>query len=249
MKNLRLRRLFKEDGKTLIVALDHGFALGPLRGIEDILETVKRVIEGKPDAVMLNYGVMKRSESIIAGKTSAVLSVEGGLTDYYPFIEYALRSGVDAVKIMVKTGGDDEANNIQSLIDIATLCDSWGIPLIAEMFPIGEKRSNVERIRHLARMAAEAGADCVKTFYTGDPKSFKSVVDSCPIPILILGGPRVENDLELLKMVYEALKVGASGVVFGRNIWQRDNPSLMIKALKMVIHEGKNPEEAAKILQ
>ncbi|RLG48430.1 MAG: fructose-bisphosphate aldolase, partial [Thermoproteota archaeon] len=193
-KEIRLRRIFGEDGRTLIVAMDHGIALGPLPGIEDPLEAIRKVVRGGPDALMLNPGILRMASTELAGKAAAIMSVSCGLIDYEVVVEEALRLGADAIKLMVFTHVPGESDNINSLCELAMICDEWGVPLMAEMYPKTENRYKAEVIAKVTRIAAEAGADLVKTFYTGDKESFRRVVESCPIPLVILGGPKVESD-------------------------------------------------------
>jgi len=235
-KEIRLRRIFREDGRTLIVAMDHGIAMGPLPGIENPIETIRKVIRGGPDAIMLNPGILRLAYTELAGKVSAIMSVSCGLMDYEEVVKEALRLGADAIKLMVFTNVPEEAENINSLYELAAICDEWGLPLMAEMYPKDENKYEEKVIAKVARVAAEAGADFVKTFYTGDKDSFKGVVKSCPVPIVILGGPKVESDKKLFSMVRDALDVGASGVAFGRNIWQREHPEEMVSLLAEIIH-------------
>jgi len=122
------------------------------------------------------------------------------------------------------------------------------MPLMAEMYP-REKNLDPDVVARAARIAFEVGADIVKTFYTGEGESFRAVVQSCPLPILILGGPKVESDEQLLRMVRDALDAGAAGIAFGRNVWQRDNPVAAVKALRAMVHEGSSVEEALRVLQ
>ncbi len=245
-KKIRLRRIFKEDRRTLIVAMDHGIALGPLSGIEDPLKTIRRVIRGGPDALLLNPGILRIAYRELTGKASIIMNVKSGLMDYKEVVKEAIRLGADAIKVMVFTHVPEEAENINSLCELAMVCEEWGIPLMAEMYPKTEKRYDAEVIARVARIAAEAGADFVKTFYTGDKMSFSKVVESCPIPVVILGGPKIESDEKLFSMVRDALDAGACGVVFGRNIWQREDPEAIVRLLIKLIHRKSNKPNLAR---
>ena len=235
-KKVRLSKIFRDDGKTLIVALDHGMAFGPLPGMTDPLDVIGKVLKGNPDALLLSPGLLRLSAGSL-GKVSAIMSINCGLKDYNSIVREALRLGADAIKLMVFTHGPDEAENLKSLYELSIACEEWGLPLLAEMYPRTKDRCKGEVIAKVARIAAEAGADFVKTFYTGDKKSFKKVVDACPVPVIILGGPKIESDEEMFNMVRDALDAGARGVAFGRNIWQRRNPGAMVKKLAELIHE------------
>jgi fructose-bisphosphate aldolase/2-amino-3,7-dideoxy-D-threo-hept-6-ulosonate synthase len=140
---------------------------------------------------------------------------------------------------------------LQKLGMISDKCDEWSVPLVAMMYPRGENIKNPhdpEIVAHAARVGAEAGADVVKAVYTGDPDSFKGVVRSCPVPIVIAGGPKASTDREILEMCEGAMMAGAKGVTFGRNIFQHNNPPAIVRALYKLIIEKRNVREAMKEL-
>jgi len=121
---------------------------------------------------------------------------------------------------------------------------------LAMMYPRGKKIKDEyaeEYIAHAARVGAELGADIIKTNYTGEQESFARVVESCPVPVVIAGGPRVESDLQLLAMVQGAIAAGARGVAMGRNVFQHDSPALITRRICAVVHEGLSAEQAAQI--
>jgi len=125
------------------------------------------------------------------------------------------------------------------------------VPLLAMMYPRGPKIQNqhaVDVVAHAARLGAELGADIVKTNYTGDVETFKEVVRSCYVPVIIAGGPKVETALEVLQMVHDSIRAGSAGLSIGRNVFQHENPTLMVKALSAIVHKGASVNEASKIL-
>ena len=129
---------------------------------------------------------------------------------------------------------------------ISDKCDEWNIPLIAMMYPRGETIKNQydpEIVARTARIGAEAGADIVKSVYTGEVNSFRKVVKSCPVPIVIAGGPKAKTDKDIVEMCFGAMEAGAKGVTFGRNIFQHRNPPAIIHALSNIILGGKSPKE------
>jgi fructose-bisphosphate aldolase/2-amino-3,7-dideoxy-D-threo-hept-6-ulosonate synthase len=135
---------------------------------------------------------------------------------------------------------------------IARTCDHWGMPLLAMMYPRGPKvksEHGVEYVKHAARIGAELGVDLVKTNYTGSPDSFKEVIKGCQVPVVIAGGPKMDTERDLLEMVYDAIQVGAAGISIGRNIFQAEDPTLLVMRLCKIIHQGYTPEEAAKIIR
>jgi fructose-bisphosphate aldolase/2-amino-3,7-dideoxy-D-threo-hept-6-ulosonate synthase len=139
---------------------------------------------------------------------------------------------------------------LQKLGIISDQCDEWSVPLVAMMYPRGENIKDPHDptiVAHSARIGAEGGADIVKTVYTGDIDSFRNVVRSCPVPIVIAGGPKVSSDVEIMQLCYDAMEAGAKGITFGRNIFQHKDPLMIIKLLTEIVISGKTPEEARMI--
>jgi fructose-bisphosphate aldolase/2-amino-3,7-dideoxy-D-threo-hept-6-ulosonate synthase len=165
-------------------------------------------------------------------------------------VDDAIRIGADAVSIHVNVGAEDEAEMLHDLGRVARTCDLWGMPLVAMMYPRGARvksEHGVEYVKLAARVGSELGADIVKTNYTGSPDTFREVVQGCNVPVVIAGGPKMDTERDLLQMVYDAVNVGAAGVAFGRNIFQADNPTLLVRKLCAVVHKDFTPEEAEKI--
>jgi fructose-bisphosphate aldolase / 2-amino-3,7-dideoxy-D-threo-hept-6-ulosonate synthase len=139
---------------------------------------------------------------------------------------------------------------LQDLGHVARLCDEWGMPLIAMMYPRGAKvtsEHDVEYVKHAARIGAELGADIVKTNYTGDIDSFREVVKGCPVPVVIAGGPRMETERELLEMVYDSIQAGGRGVAIGRNVFQSNDPTLLVSNISKIVHKGYTVDEVLKV--
>ncbi len=158
--------------------------------------------------------------------------------------------GADGVSIHINVGAEDESNMLYTLGEVSRHCQEWGMPLLAMMYPRGRKirdEYSEEYIAHAARVGAELGADIVKTNYTGDPDSFARVVEGCPVPVVIAGGPKVDSELDLLKMVQGAISSGARGVAIGRNVFQHDSPALITRRICGVVHKGLEAEEALAI--
>jgi len=134
---------------------------------------------------------------------------------------------------------------------VSERCDFWGMPLVAMMYPRGKGIANpndVEVVAHAARAGAELGADIIKTNYTGDIDSFRTVVEGCPVPVVIAGGPKTETDMEFLQMIEGAMQAGARGVAIGRNVFQHQDPVKMTMAIAAIVNKGKTADEAIKIL-
>ncbi|MCS7365416.1 MAG: 2-amino-3,7-dideoxy-D-threo-hept-6-ulosonate synthase [archaeon GB-1867-035] len=252
--NFRLSRILGREKGVIIVAMDHGNFAGPMVGIVSIGETIRRIINEKFNAIILCPGMAKLYADLIGthGK-SLILRVDGartiygkGVTRQITEIEDALRIGADAVIAMGYIGGEEEGESLETLSEIALSCREWNVPLLAEMLPAPEiqNKYDLEYIKVAARVGAELGADMIKTYYTGSIETFRKVVEGCPVPIVIAGGPRMDNERKVLEMVEGAIKAGAVGVAFGRNIWQHKNPSGMIRAIGRIVYENATVDEA-----
>jgi len=241
-KALRLRRIFKEDGKTVIVALDHGQFQGPLKGIYNMRETLQNIVSTSPDGLILNPGIVTKHYDIIAGKTSIIVRISGASTilnpifDYHRLttsVEHALYIGGDAVIVMGFIGGEGERFSYELVGKIAEKCDKYGVPLFVEVIPQDTKHfMNPDYILTGARAAYELGADVLKVYYT-DRESFRKIVDTVSIPVVIAGGPKNKDALTTVK---EALEMGAKGVAFGRNVFQAYDPAEYVKELMNIVH-------------
>ncbi|RLE88737.1 MAG: fructose-bisphosphate aldolase [Thermoprotei archaeon] len=254
-KKLRLNRIFRRStGRTVIIALDHGRRHGPLRGIEDLGQVVERVLRAEVDALMMTPAMIERVADCIAGRVSVIARIDGTGTVKGPdetddrliaSVARAVKVGADAVSIMVYLGSPREAQNLEKLARVVEDADAYGMPVLAEVLPRPPHLPEVRDSRVVAyasRIAAELGADVIKTYYTGD--GFEHVVRCTPAPIVVLGGPRREAHLAPLVDAYEAIKRGARGVAYGRNVFQFERPEVMARALLYVVHERIKPREA-----
>jgi fructose-bisphosphate aldolase/2-amino-3,7-dideoxy-D-threo-hept-6-ulosonate synthase len=162
-------------------------------------------------------------------------------------VNEALKLGADAVSLHINVGSETESTQLQILGKTAKVCDEWGIPLLAMVYPRGvdiKDPYNVDVVKHAARIGAELGADIIKTNYTGDPSSFKEVVRGCPVPVVMAGGPKTENDEDFCNMVYESILAGGAGVAAGRNVFQHEDPVKIIRVLNSIVHQDLTPSEA-----
>jgi fructose-bisphosphate aldolase/2-amino-3,7-dideoxy-D-threo-hept-6-ulosonate synthase len=166
-------------------------------------------------------------------------------------VEEAVKIGADAVSVHINVGAEQEDDMLVKLGMVADDCDMYGMPLLAMMYPRGPKIKNphaVDVVKHVARLGAELGADIIKTVYTGDVETFREVVSGCHVPVIIAGGPKVETVQEVLQMVYDSIKAGGKGLSIGRNVFQHENPTLMVKALSAIVHNNASVDESLKIL-
>lgn len=242
-KRIRLCRVLGgAQHRALVVAFDHALVLGPIPGTEDPLDRIRRFAEARVDAVLLNLGLIRRfADSALETPLPALIAridwttvwsavANNGSGELRSSLlarpEDALRHGADAVLtyMVVGTGDADfESKEVARTADVARECERIGIPLIVESLARGRNVQNPGDPKWLnlhTRMATELGADAVKTDYTGDPASMRSVVEGCPIPILVLGGTRQGSDEEALQTIRDAVLAGAAGVFFGRNVFQ-----------------------------
>jgi predicted phospho-2-dehydro-3-deoxyheptonate aldolase len=236
--------------------MDHGVSIGPVQGLEDMQGTVKRVVTGGVDAVLVHKGIAKHIDTQNAGlivhvSASTKLGGKPNLKVGVCTIEEAIRLGADAVSAHINVGDQEEEKMLEFLGTLSEQCDSYGIPLLAMMYPRGpniRSEHEFEVVSHAARIGAELGADIVKTNYTGDPETFSKVVRGCPVPVVVAGGPRMKTDLEVLELAENSVKAGAAGLSFGRNVFQHQNPEAMSRALASIVHHGFRAQEAAKSL-
>ena len=259
-KKIRLERIINRKTKrTVIAPMDHGISDGPIRGIVDIDETIEQISQGGADAVLMHKGIVGRGHRgygndiglIVHLSASTSLSPDPNQKVTVTSVEKAIQLGADAVSVHVNVGSENESEMLMELGEISETCSYWGIPLLAMMYPRGAKvtgEHDVEMVKHAARVGAELGADIVKTNYTGDPDSFKEVVDGALVPVIIAGGPKVETNRDLLEMVRDSLEVGGAGVAFGRNFFQAEDPRKITKAISEVVHNDLEVEEALKII-
>ena len=258
-KAIRMERIVdRRTRRTVIVPMDHGMTVGPIPGLIDLREAVDKVAEGGANAVLGHMGLPLHGNRgygrdvglIIHLSASTSLGPDPNHKVLVTTVEDAIKIGADAVSIHINIGADDEAEMLTDLGWVARTCDNWGMPLLAMMYPRGSKvksEHDVEYVKHAARVGAELGVDVIKTNYTGAPDTFKEVVKGCQIPVVIAGGPKMGTEHELFEMVYDAIQVGAGGVSIGRNIFQAENPTLLVKKISKIVHEDYTVDEAEKI--
>jgi fructose-bisphosphate aldolase / 2-amino-3,7-dideoxy-D-threo-hept-6-ulosonate synthase len=254
-KTRRLKRIMQKDNRTVIVPMDHGITVGPIQGIENMQNITNQLIKGKVDAILVHKGIAKRINIDGAG----LIVMLSGMSNLSPnvnskvqvcSVQEAMRIGADAVSVHVNIGAQDEDKMLQNLGKVSEECDMFGLPLLAMMYPRGPKiqsEHDAAVVAHAARIGAELGADIIKTNYTGNIETFKTVVESCPAPIVIAGGPKCKSIEEVFQTTSDAIKAGAAGLSIGRNVFQSDSPTQIAKALSAIVHEGASVQQALKI--
>ncbi|MEV0776486.1 2-amino-3,7-dideoxy-D-threo-hept-6-ulosonate synthase [Streptomyces sp. NPDC050433] len=250
-RGLRLRRLFRHgDGRLLVVPLDHSVTDGPLpRG--DLNSLLGDLVGTGVDAVVLHKGSLRHVEPSRFGDMSLIVHLNAS-TRHAPdpdakylvtHVEEALRLGADAVSVHVNLGSRQEARQVADLAAVAGECDRWNVPLLAMVYARGpriEDSRAPELVAHAASLAADLGADIVKTDYAGTPERMAEVVRVCPIPVIVAGGPRAAETDTVLSQVSDALKGGAAGVAMGRNVFQAERPGWMAATLAGLVHESRH---------
>jgi fructose-bisphosphate aldolase/2-amino-3,7-dideoxy-D-threo-hept-6-ulosonate synthase len=229
--------------------MDHGITMGPIKGLYDMRSIVNQVADGGANAVLLHKGIIKAGYRGYGRDIGMIMHLSGG-TSLGPDpnakvqiadVMEAIKLGADAVSIHINVGSKTEQEQIRFLGEVAKVCEDWGMPLIAMMYPRGEKIENeydVDAVKHVARIGAELGADIVKTNYTGSQESFREVVRGIPVPVVMAGGPKAKTDEEFCQMIYDSVKAGGAGAAVGRNVFQHENPVKMVKVLCGIVHEG-----------
>jgi class I fructose-bisphosphate aldolase/fructose-bisphosphate aldolase/2-amino-3,7-dideoxy-D-threo-hept-6-ulosonate synthase len=253
-----MNRIFRsQDGRAMIVAMDHALLDGPCPGLEDPGQTIDKIVAGGADAVLTSYGVARRFARELA-PIGLILRVDGGNTSLgtgggpgalFYGVEEALRLGADAVGVTAFPGAPEEMETLETLAAVIGEAHAWGLPVMAEMVPGGFDSAPEYRtpasISLSVRVAAELGADFVKTPYTA---GFEAVTSTCYVPVVILGGARRGNERDMLADIKDAMDAGGVGVAIGRNIFQAENPTAMAAAVAAILHDGASVDEALAIL-
>ncbi len=240
-----------KDGRTVMLAVDHGYFQGPTTGLENAKKSITPLIPFA-DSLMLTRGILRTSVDPAAA-VPIVLRVSGGssilkeLSDEVvtTSIEEAVRLNASAVAVSIFVGAENERQTLKNLSDLVDEGERYGMPVLA-VTAVGREMARDARYLGLAcRIAAELGASVVKTYYCED---FRKVVEACPVPVVIAGGKKLPEQ-EALLLAHNAVSEGAVGVDMGRNIFQSSNPVGMIKAVRAVVHEGKGVDEAFRAFE
>ena len=249
MKNRLSRIIQPKSGRTVMLAVDHGYFLGPTSGLEEPHETIQPLTP-YADSLMLTRGVLRNCIDPdtappivlrVSGGTSILkeLSNEGIITT----VDDAVRLNVTGMALSIFVGGEFEKQTLLSLAELVDQGEKHGIPVLA-VTAVGKEMARDARYLGLScRIAAELGAHFVKTYYC---ENFESIVKSCPVPVVIAGGKKIDEQ-DALKLSYQAVQEGAVGVDMGRNIFQSDHPLAMIQAVRAVVHDNATPEQAYEL--
>jgi len=250
----RLAQLIQSDGRCMFLPVDHGYFQGPTRMLEEPRKTIEPLLP-YADALFITRGVLRSSVDPdnakpiilrVSGGTSMVgkdLANEGITTS----IEEVLRLNAAAVGISIFVGTDYEHESLLNLAKLVDEGEKYGIPVMA-VTAVGKELEKRDA-RYLAlccRIAAELGARVVKTYWC---EGFEKVVQGCPVPVVMAGGPQVDTELGVFEFVYDGIQKGAVGVNLGRNIWQNDYPVAMAQAIRAIVHGNATPKEAQELYE
>ena len=259
-KAIRLERIFdRNTGRTIIVPMDHGVSVGPIQGVIDMREAVGRVVDGGANAVIEHKGLVRcghRAEGqdiglIVHLSASTSLSPFPNAKALVATVEEAIRLGADGVSVHVNLGDETEPRMLADLGAVARSAGDWGMPLLAMVYARGPKVNDeydADVVAHCARVGVELGADVVKVVYTGDEESFAHVVNACCVPVVIAGGPKMKTTRQVFEMVQGSVAAGGAGLSMGRNVFQHDDPTLLCRALKHIVHEDGSVDDALAMM-
>lgn len=243
-KEIRMRRIFKDDGKAVISALDMGMFSGTVPGLEDVRAITKTVVEAGADAIICGPGWAKATADIYGGKCGLILRVTGGVTRHTKdslnhtlttTVKEAVALGADAVMNMVFVGDESNPHEHEQLTlmrELSWECHKYGMVLFPELLHTNwDDQNDPNWIDACVRAGFEYGADAVKVLYAHD--DFEKIVKACPVPVVMAGGPKSRS---LQDMVAEVIQAGGKGCAIGRNVYGSENPAAVIKMLRKTVH-------------
>ncbi len=260
-KAIRLDRIWnKETKRMVIVPMDHGAGEGPMPGLINLAESMNAVARGGANAVIGHVGLALHAHRksgpdigliLHLSVSTRVNAVDKNDKVLVNTVENALKIGADGVSVHINIGSLTESDQLRDLGEVSLKCMEWGVPLLAMMYPRGSGLTAPEKSADMvalsARVGAELGVDIVKTYYTGDPDSFRKVTEGCMVPVVIAGGSKL-SDEETLQMVWGSLQGGGAGVSIGRNAFQHESPERLVSAIASLVHGNATVEQAKKIL-
>jgi class I fructose-bisphosphate aldolase len=266
-KEVRLKRLFdRASGKSLVVPADHGMGLGVVQGLEEPRLLLAQLEGLGVDATLLSPGIARATADLFAhrGAPARILTVDLPLISNVPgrvdevraysliaSVEDALRMGVECVKVLLVWGIESavQMENLRLVGKLARECEVSEMPLMVEPVLWGEaiepeRRADPTLVANACRIAVELGADVIKGPYVANSEALSTLVRRTPVPVVLLGGPRIESARAVLDIAANAMSCGVHGLVFGRNVFQRPNAEAMIRAMRGIVHEGMSAEQA-----
>jgi 3-hydroxy-5-phosphonooxypentane-2,4-dione thiolase len=251
MKNRMSKIIRPEDGRCVMLAVDHGYFLGPTEGLETPNRTIKPLLP-YADSLMITRGILRTSVNP-SMEVPVVLRVSGGTSivgedlsneTITTSIEEAIKLNASCLAISIFVGSKYEHQTLANLSRLVDEGEKYSIPVLA-VTAVGKEMTRDARYLALAcRVAAEQGAHIVKSYYC---ENFESVVEGCPVPLIIAGGKKLPNEIDALKLTYDAIEHGAAGVDMGRNIWQSNHAVAMIKSVRSIVHNNLDLRQASEV--
>ena len=251
----RLNNIFRADGKTVIIAMDHGMGMPVNPALNDTESKLRAIVKGGADALLTTIGIAKKYNDVIGGM-GLIMRCDGGYSHLPSHgsgpsrllysVEDALRLGADAVVCNGFPGTTWEAETMSNLAELVREGNEWSVPGMAEMLPGGfakEVEWNCQNLKLTCRAGCEYGASIIKTTFAGTTEEFKEVVDACYQPVVVLGGAAVKDLSGLFKCIEQAMEAGAAGVAIGRNVWNHEDPEAVVRALVDLVHNGAKAED------
>jgi 2-amino-4,5-dihydroxy-6-oxo-7-(phosphooxy)heptanoate synthase len=252
-RKVRLRRLYPRDSqRMLVVPLDHSITTGPITSGAALNYMVGQLACNGVDAIVLHKGSLRHVDHAWFTQTSLIVHLSASTVHasdpnakyLVASVEESLRLGADAVSVHVNLGSMSEARQISDLAAVSEACDQWNVPLLAMVYPRGPHIANPQDpnlVAHAVTLAADLGADIVKTVHVGSVTAMADITRACPIPVIIAGGPPLDNPTELRRYVLDALRGGATGVAMGRNIFQAADPGATARMIADLVHGEPTP--------
>ncbi|MFN2495435.1 MAG: 2-amino-3,7-dideoxy-D-threo-hept-6-ulosonate synthase [Pseudonocardiaceae bacterium] len=247
-RQVRLQRLYRHGGpRMLVVPLDHSITTGPITAGAALNQMVGQLARNGVDAVVLHKGSLRHVSPAWFSDTSLIVHLSASTVHaadpdakyLVANVEESLRLGADAVSVHVNLGSLDERRQISDLAAVSEACDHWNVPLLAMVYPRGPQIANPphpDLVAHAVTLAADLGADIVKTVHAGSSAAMADITRACPIPVIVAGGPRRNSAAELRGYVLDALRGGAGGVAMGRNIFQAADPGATARVIADLVH-------------
>jgi 2-amino-4,5-dihydroxy-6-oxo-7-(phosphonooxy)heptanoate synthase len=259
-RQVRLRRLYRHGGqRILVVPLDHSITMGPITGGAALNHMIGQLAHNGVDAVVLHKGSLRHVDHAWFVETSLIVHLSASTVHasdphakyLVANVEESLRLGADAVSVHVNLGSLDEGHQIADLAAVSEACDQWNVPLLAMVYPRGPHIANPqdpELVAHAVTLAADLGADIVKTVHVGSAAAMADITRACPIPVIVAGGPPLNKAADLRSYVIDALRGGARGVAMGRNIFQAADPGATARMIADLVHHEPIPARAPEHL-
>jgi len=246
-KTIRLRRLFPSPERRLFsVPLDHALSMGPIDGLEELAPLAKELQAGGADLLIVHKGAVRELAPLLAPPTLLGVHVSastslGSSSNHKRLVgtaEEAVSLGADLLSVQVNFGVPEEGEMLADLGVAADQCRQLGLPLMCMSYVKKKDGGTPDELRHAARASADLGADIVKTSYPGSVEEFRALCRTTPVPVLIGGGVRMDDDAAFLRVVQDSVRAGGAGICIGRNLFQRRPVLPLARQIAQLLHGG-----------